>query len=236
MFKMNFSLGELKMKKQIIFGPLTVVVVFGLVGFFLQADFIQCNNLGVCTSTNNADLINGTPVNDNVQSQDGDDIMFGHDGQDYLEGDGGNDIAFGGLGSDRLRGVLDDDILLAGPDEPNFSQDMFGGGGNDIFNVFVGEVTECLIIGGDTGVDVVNLIGFGPYVGIVPFGENSFNGFDNGVVTVVDPITGGTIFIIVDRASDAGTETINGLMNPNVLVENNPQSQADCQAIIPPIE
>lgn len=223
------------MKKTMAWTGLLAAIILGGLGYLLQANFIQCPG-GSCNGTIYDDLINGTPFSDEAIGLPGNDIMFGLDGQDQLEGADGNDIAFGGLGSDIVRGDLNDDILLAGPDEPNFGQEIFGGPNNDTAHVFAGEVTECLLIYGDAGHDVVNLVGFGPYIGISPFSENSFNGFDTGFITVIDPIAGGTILIFVSRVSDTGTEIINGLINPNVVVEESPQSASDCASSIPNIE
>ena len=133
---------------------------------------------------------------------------------DELNGAGGNDFLSGGPGQDFLHGDAGNDHLLAGPDVPNFGQVVHGGTGNDVAYVFVGEIVSCLIIYGESGFDIVNLIGFGPFSASQSFGITP--GWVNGWLVVNDPIGGGVIYIQVFENGDAGTEVINGLTMPSV--------------------
>jgi Ca2+-binding RTX toxin-like protein len=162
--------------------------------------------------TEDSDVINGSlDVEVDIMGLGGDDLIFGGDSPDSILGGPGYDVIFGGLGSDVVAAGDGDDIILIGPDTSNFTQFAAGGDDNDTFNVLVSEITSCLEIYGNSGNDMVNLVGFGPYVAITPFGVTNF---EPGYIFVVDPITGGRIFIDVEP-DGIGTETIYGLPTPN---------------------
>jgi hypothetical protein len=206
------------MKKLITLRVLSVLAL-GLMASPIQADFIQCGGGGPCNGTDNSDVINGNSEANDINAGPGDDIAFGNEGEDSLQGDGGNDILFGGPGDDDFFGNDGNDIILAGPDDDlDSGQFINGDGGNDITHVLVGEILGCLSVFDNGGADVVNLIGFGPYSAQAPFGQP---GFGNGVVVVMDPITNGVIAIEVSENDDSGVETINGLLTPNVTIEND---------------
>jgi hypothetical protein len=197
------------------------VLALGVLVAPIQADFIQCV-VNPCNGTVINDIVNGTPNDDTINAGLGNDLVFGGEGNDNIDGDDGqggddgDDFLFGGPGDDLLGGWAGNDILLAGPDgPPNFQQVVGGGLGNDIANVLLGETIGCLVIQLNPGADIVNLIGFGPFSAQEPFGQPGFN---DGYVHVIDPIGGGDIFIDVSENSDAGTETINGLLSPNVTI------------------
>jgi Ca2+-binding RTX toxin-like protein len=182
-----------------------------------EANFVQCPG-GQCGinqgASDQSDVINGSPdVDDPITGEGGNDLIFGNNSADSIRGDAGNDLLLGGLGADEIFGGFDDDIILPGPDSLNISQHVRGDSGNDSVNVLVGEITACLFINGGAGNDGVNLIGFGPYRATTPFGVPDF---EPGHILVVDPITGGRIFVDVSPNGD-GSETINGLLAPNPI-------------------
>jgi hypothetical protein len=180
-----------------------------------DANFVQCPG-GACGtpegSTNEADVINGTQNNDDIMSYGGDDFIFGSAGMDFIISGAGDDIIFGGLNSDLIDGTGGNDFILPGPDDLDSSQEGFGLEGNDIFNVFVGEIVGCMRLYGQLGHDVVNFIGFGPYSANSPFGIPDF---ELGWILIVDPITGGLIFVEVSPDAGDNTEVMNGLPTPN---------------------
>jgi hypothetical protein len=216
-------------KRKLSMIALMAFAVLGLTAAFMQADFIQCITLVNCGYSDNPDIINGSLGDDTIGGFGGADVIFGNDGNDSVVGEDGNDIIFGGKGADTVWGFAGDDILLAGPDLPGLGQILGDVEGNDTFNVFAGEVSACLIIydDGDSG-DVANLIGFGPYTAVAPFG---MTGFDVGWVHVVDPLAGGDIYISVSELDNMGVETINGLPTPMVtILPDNPTDEEvnDC--------
>jgi hypothetical protein len=212
------------------------LLVFGLTSTGLQANFVLCPAAGgTCGpaegTTDDADVIMGSSNDDDLLGFGGNDVIFAGPGDDSADGDEGgavpgNDIIIGGPGSDDLNGLEGNDILMPGPDNgPNLlGQFVNGNAGNDTTNVFVSEISSCLHIqdfpefGGTSGLDVVNLVGFGPYTAQKPFGQT---GFGTTIIHVVDPITGGDIFIDVDEDSDEGIEVINGLLSPDVTFFND---------------
>jgi hypothetical protein len=188
-----------------------------------EANFVQCpvggGNCSVAQGVTDAsDIINGSQnVDQRIDGLGGDDLIFGNDSPDDIIGRAGNDIIFGGLGSDIIVGSEGDDIILPGPDTFNFSQNAGGRDGNDTFNVVVSEVTSCLFISGAEGIDVVNLIGFGPYSVSAPFDTFDEDG-EPDFILIVDPITGGRIFVEVSPDEVTSTEIINGLLTPNPTI------------------
>jgi Ca2+-binding RTX toxin-like protein len=183
-------------------------------GASLQAEFIQCLG-GPCGGLDNADIINGSDLFDDISGGMGNDVIFGNDGPEFIDGDEGSDILFGGNGSDVIEGSDGNDNLLAGPDDGMYSQYAFGGSDNDSFFAFASETSTCLFIEGFVDQDTVNLIGFGPYSAKQPFGQT---GWVEGWILVVDPIAGGNVLILVHKDDDFGTETIHGLPSPNVTI------------------
>lgn len=205
------------MKKSILFLSFLSVLSLLIAAPSIQANFVQCPGNASCGAaegtTEESDLINGSPEIDSfIQGLGGDDLIFGNGNPDFIEAGDGNDLVFGGLGSDDINGQAGNDNLLPGPDD-EWEQDVIGGLGNDNFFVFVGEITTCLSIFGQEGLDTANLIGFGPYSATAPFGIENL---ESGAILVVDPITGGRIFIYVSDDPANHTETINGLLSPNV--------------------
>jgi hypothetical protein len=218
------------MKKHLLLYVAFAIVVLGFGGVPISADFVQC--LGdACDGTDNPDIINGSPLLDIIDGFPGDDIIFGGAGPDEIVGDEGNDLIFGGMDSDAIGGDLGNDILFPGPDTTEFSQIAFGGEGNDVFNVLVGDVSACLIIRGGEGFDVVNLIGFGPYIAEEPFGPLLVEGW----VRIVDPVAGGKIFINVGQGfvlnksqpKDDKIEKINGLLFPDVIILTEAEAETE---------
>jgi hypothetical protein len=182
----------------------------------IEADFIQCTGIANCNGTDNNDIINGTPFTENFSGGFGNDLIFAGGGDDDPNGDQGDDIIFGGIGDDEVLGDEDNDILLAGPDTgPDAEQLAQGDEGDDTTHVMVGEILGCLSIESGEGLDLVNLIGFGPYSATLPFGQP---GFGAGFIMVFDPITNGQIAITVSENDDTGAEIINGLLSPSATI------------------
>jgi hypothetical protein len=206
------------MRKSIMLIVVLSGLAVGILPFVIQANFVQCPPV-LCDVDNGvteeSDIINASPEVAEIFGMGGDDIILGGASPDKLVGEEGNDLLLGGLGSDELIGNEGNDILLAGPDTLDFSQKVSLHQGNDTTHVLVGEVLTCLNVFDNSGNDTVNLIGFGPYTAILPFGQP---GFVQGTALVVDPITGGRIFIEVEEANDQGVETINGLLSPDVVI------------------
>lgn len=190
----------------------------------IQANFVQCQFGVMCDmaagTTDDGDVINGSVGLDWIEAEGGDDLVFGGPGTEFIDGGSGNDLLIGGPDSDLLFGSPGNDILLPGSDTMEFHQNVDGGEGNDSVNVLVSEVSSCLFIQDGLGIDTVNLIGFGPYSAVEPFGVP---GFVNGWIRVVDPVTGGRIFIRIFENNDLGTEVVNGLLSPNITFLTDPQ-------------
>jgi Ca2+-binding RTX toxin-like protein len=212
------------MKSKFSIVGLLAIAVIGLSASLIQADFAQCVVGTTCWpgegfGSVNSDVFNGTPEDDIILGDgagNGNDVIFGHEGDDAIAGDQGNDVIFGGPGSDSIFGLDDDDILFPGPDRVGAGGQFANGtNGNDVVNVFAGEISTCLIIFNANDFDTVNLLGFGPYAAVSPFGQP---GFVEGVVHVVDPIAGGDIYIHKIEATNNGTEVINGLLSPNATI------------------
>lgn len=220
------------MFKKILTLGLLIFAVLGLLASTMDADFIQCPGGGGCDGSDNSDVITGTVGFDGIFGSQGNDIIFGDAGDDSLDGEAGNDVVFGGLDSDVVLGKEGNDVLMAGPDRLNTGQAADGDEGNDTFNVLVSDVSACLLIFAGPGNDEVNLLGFGPYTAQAPFGPD---GFTEGWIHVIDPITGGDIFIAVTEDGDTGAETINGLLSPNptLLIGTDPNEVIACDDTIP---
>jgi Ca2+-binding RTX toxin-like protein len=89
------------------------------------------------------DLIYGRAGNDTLTGNTGDDTIYGGSGNDTISGNGGLDNLYGGSGNDTIIGNTDDDEIIGG-----FGADtLTGSGGNDAFRFW--SVAD----GGDTIVD-----------------------------------------------------------------------------------
>ncbi|WP_374382351.1 hypothetical protein [Dongia sp.] len=78
-------------------------------------------------ATDEDQVIDGTPDNDNLAGGNGADIIDGMAGDDVLAGNGGDDDITGGAGNDSLTGGAGDDVLAGG----NGDDQVFGNGGDD---------------------------------------------------------------------------------------------------------
>ena len=119
----------------------------------------------ILLSTENNDIIFGTPINDTINLYGGDDIaygrkgndiIFGGDGNDQISGDFGNNILYGELGDDRLYGGVGDDKIYGGAGNDYLasylgSNELYGGIGNDRFQ---GGIDDDLLVG-EQGDDVL---------------------------------------------------------------------------------
>jgi Ca2+-binding RTX toxin-like protein len=217
---------------------LKLLIVIGLMALIassvsLEADFIQCVGAGGCDGSNFADIINGSILFDVIEGFDGNDLIFGNDGPDTILGFEGLDILFGGNGSDEMGGLDGNDHLLPGPDDGIYSQGARGDEGNDVLYTFASETSTCLFLFGWIGQDTVNLIGYGPYSALHPFGQT---GWDTGWVVVTDPILGGNVLIRVEEDNDDGVDVIHGLTTPNVTIMTDQEiNTLLCPALHPDI-
>ena len=155
------------------------------------------------------DEIDAGAGRDTVWAQDGDDTVMGGDGSDKIGGGDGADSLLGGAGNDTLYGQDGDDTIDGGAG----CDDLVGGEGMDIFiggtgadvmkdwessdstDIFVfaqgdsgsGPASADVILGFDSGVDVIDLSAFG---GLDFVGEAEFGGtaaevrFDDGYVRI----------------------------------------------------
>ncbi len=99
-------------------------------------------------SGNGNDTVTGTTDANNIQTNDGDDIINAGDGGDIVDGGGGNDFLNGESGNDVLIGGAGNDVIDGGFD----GDQMFGGDGDDvIFSDTVGDVVD-----GGAGRDLVD--------------------------------------------------------------------------------
>jgi Ca2+-binding RTX toxin-like protein len=194
------------------------ISLIGLGSLPISADFILCPGGGAaCDGTDFSDVIQGTKDGEVIYAMNGDDLIFGDGGDDNdVFASDGNDVIFGGPGADDIKGGRGNDVLIPGPDGPNEIQFARGGSDNDTINVFVGETSNCLNVVGDSGFDVLNLIGFGPYSAFAPFAEGPI--VQESAIILTDPIAGGLIIIDVDSDDIGAIEVVNGLLSPNVVV------------------
>ncbi len=93
--------------------------------------------VALITATENADVLPGTPDNDEIHLLGGNDLgfggggndrLYGGTGNDELQGNNGNDLLQGDAGNDRLFGQLGNDQLYGGEGSDN----LYGNEGNDI--------------------------------------------------------------------------------------------------------
>jgi trimeric autotransporter adhesin len=103
------------------------------------------------TPSPNADLLNGTDGDDQLDALAGNDFVYGNDGNDILagganddqvHGGAGNDTLDGGAGMDTLHGDAGDDVLDGGDD----NDQLFGDAGRDTLRSGLGANT---LYGGD---------------------------------------------------------------------------------------
>ena len=101
---------------------------------------------GTVIGTDLADELDGDEGPNVMIGLAGDDLIYGHGGNDELRGDDGDDLLVGGFGDDRLIGGAGDDVLVgeAGDDY------LRGGDGND---VLIGGAGNDSLVGGN-GADV----------------------------------------------------------------------------------
>jgi Ca2+-binding RTX toxin-like protein len=192
----------------------------------IHADFIQCAIGSACLGTNDADVFLASIDGNIITAFDGNDAAFGSIGSDVVTGMQGNDVLFGGPGNDVLLGGFGNDVLVPGPDMiPEQIQLATGQEDDDIINVLVGEITGCLVVDDNGGVDTLNLIGFGPFSISAPFRLPADTGA--GVLIVIDPITGGLIVIHINTMNDLGIEKINGALSTSATLEAVPAQCAE---------
>ncbi|WP_192357609.1 beta strand repeat-containing protein [Mesorhizobium mediterraneum] len=116
------------------------------------------------TVTDEANVINGTPQNDNLTGTANEDVITGFGGSDILSGLAGDDVINAGQGDDTLVGGAGNDIMNGGQDADTF----VGGAGDDTMDGGAGSDTlDYGSEGGPHGV-VVNLLGDGGVQGGLP--------------------------------------------------------------------
>jgi Ca2+-binding RTX toxin-like protein len=81
----------------------------------------------IIKSLGGSDTVNAGDGDDIVYGGDDGDYLYGEEGSDTLNGDNGNDFLYGGEGQDKLYGGDGDDNLDGGEDDDK----LYGGSGND---------------------------------------------------------------------------------------------------------
>ena len=148
---------------------LTLLVASGVA---LAVTRIGTDGPDTLRGTNGADNLLGKGGGDRIFSLAGQDNLLGGTGRDYMlggtprlasggdksmVGGPGNDAVGGGLGSDNVLGQEGNDFLVGGPGlEPREATNdkLFGGDGNDVFDVLNKPAGRDVILCGD-GLDRV---------------------------------------------------------------------------------
>jgi hypothetical protein len=217
----HYFFRRLKMKKVYLLA-IIVAITLGVSSALIEADFILCT-AGDCDGSDQSDVMVAQGPTAVLHGLMGDDVLFDGDGAESIFGDEGNDILFGGRGSESSFGQEGNNTFLPGPDDNLDVQNVFGSTGNDTFLIFAGDTVNCTQLFDDGGIDVANLIGFGPYSAISPFGPE-FIESGSGIV-IQDPVAGGLIFIRVATEGTGNIEIINGLISPNVTILTDQEFQ-----------
>ena len=137
-------------------GPTTTLIfssVNGLDPDYYGSLIAQVSVISAEAASDDADTLTGGAGDDVLLGGLGDDIINGGDNNDRLSGGAGNDTLHGGDGNDFLAGGAGDDVLS-------------GGAGNDTFSYVVGEGTDRVDGGGETGssnpnYDILHVVGDG---------------------------------------------------------------------------
>lgn len=166
------------------------------------------------------DVLDGTPLgdeilglggNDFIRGLNGNDIIDGGDGDDTVNGNEGNDFVQGGRGNDFVYGGQGDDVVVGGEGNDNVNGNkgndlVFGGVGNDTVRggqdndtVLGGDGNDVLF--GDLGVDEL-IGGSGIDVFVLQQGK--------GAETIVD-FTLGEDFFGLDTIEGGGTLSFSNL-------------------------
>ncbi|MGI0022349.1 MAG: calcium-binding protein [Nitrososphaeraceae archaeon] len=78
----------------------------------LEDNIITCSTL-ICTGTAEADLMIGSPLNEEISGLEGDDVIQGNNGEDVIYGGDGSDSIQGGGGLDNIFGQDGNDYIYA---------------------------------------------------------------------------------------------------------------------------
>jgi hypothetical protein len=105
------------------------------------------------------EVIKGFGGSDTIMGYAGDDRLFGDDitsttggsDDDRISGGGGKDVVIGRIGADVLRGGADPDQIQARGTGPNR---VFGGTGDDFFEIVLGSTPGVVVTGGEGRDDV----------------------------------------------------------------------------------
>ena len=106
-----------------------------------------------------AETLNGGGGADSVRGKGGDDRLLGQGGDDVLKGQGGDDTLSGGGGDDFLNGGGGADRLEGG----DGADTVKGGGGDDVIVFSPRDDGDDIILGFQSGRDVVELSGAGSF-------------------------------------------------------------------------
>lgn len=123
------------------------------------------------TGTDGADALRGTATGEHIAGLAGDDSIAGYGGADLLDGGPGNDRLMGGAGNDRLRGGMGDDRLAGDIG----SDSMSGGDGRDAFILRKGETAGDVVLDFESGLDKLELRGFGSGATLANAGADSWS-------------------------------------------------------------
>ncbi|HYC99213.1 M10 family metallopeptidase C-terminal domain-containing protein [Brevundimonas sp.] len=152
--------------------------------------------------TANADTINATVFNDEIQGAGGndtinalagDDLVYGGDGDDLITAGGGVDRLFGGIGADRLEGDSGDQL--------------WGEDGNDTLVAVGSAAAASIMVAGAAGVDTAILRGVSAQLDLA-----------SGVGTVGSTaISASGVENVVVEGAGAGMRTVSGNGSANAL-------------------
>lgn len=150
------------------------------------------------------DIIDGGTGNDTVRGGTGADVLRGGDGNDTLYGDDGTQLGseadqlFGGGGDDTLIGGYGDDLIVGGKG----SDMLYGSQGADIYLFEAGDGVDTISSFNNGGLNP-DTIRFGTGIAKEDFVLNR----DGGLLVMVNTVTGDTIKINGQFASDSSTDT-----------------------------
>ena len=132
---------------------------------------------------NGEDVLAGKGGADDIEGGGNSDLIFGGSGDDNLEGDEGNDYIFGGSGNNEIDGGSGHDFIISG----DGNDDIEGGSGNDVIfagggnnKVDGGDGTDTMVFSGAREEYLFTAMGDGQYV------VEHLNGGADGVNLVED--------------------------------------------------
>lgn len=170
--------------------------------------------------TENADDLDGSPLNEKFLGLGGNDYLKGKEGNDYLDGGAGDDTLSGYLGDDYLSGGEGMDTLSGGDGNDSLgggvgNNALYGNGGDDLL---VGDIDNDLLDGG-AGNDQL----------YANAGNNTLNGVDGNDTLKAgsgnDTLDGGNGDDVLEAGS--GNNTLKGEYGNDYLVADSGNDSID---------